>query len=118
MTWAGAVLIGLPYAAALALIARIGELVSTLGPIIAAFPLIAVGRSTRRISSNARTRRSSGEWCRTRLETTKWSPGKGDPSAAPTWNSQFRVDTVFGLAYWIIDADGSIPMTPPGTETP
>jgi predicted PurR-regulated permease PerM len=43
MTWVGAVLIGLPYAAALALIAGIGELVPTLGPIIAAIPLIAVG---------------------------------------------------------------------------
>jgi predicted PurR-regulated permease PerM len=43
MTWFGAVLIGLPYAAALALIAGIGELVPTLGPIVAAIPLIAVG---------------------------------------------------------------------------
>lgn len=43
MTWVGAVLIGLPYAAALALVAGIGELVPTLGPIIAAIPLIAVG---------------------------------------------------------------------------
>src|SRR5262249_22724255 len=43
MTWVGAVVIGLPYAAALALIAGIGELVPTLGPIIAAIPLIAVG---------------------------------------------------------------------------
>ena len=43
MTWIGAVVIGLPYAAALALIAGIGELVPTLGPIIAAIPLIAVG---------------------------------------------------------------------------
>lgn len=43
MTWVGAVIIGLPYAAALALIAGIGELIPTLGPIIAAIPLIAVG---------------------------------------------------------------------------
>jgi predicted PurR-regulated permease PerM len=43
LTWIGAMLIGLPYAAALALIAGIGELVPTLGPIIAAIPLIAVG---------------------------------------------------------------------------
>lgn len=43
MTWVGAVLIGLPYAAALALIAGIGELIPTLGPIIAAVPLVAVG---------------------------------------------------------------------------
>lgn len=43
MTWLGATAIGLPYAAALALIAGIGELIPTLGPIIAAIPLIAVG---------------------------------------------------------------------------
>jgi predicted PurR-regulated permease PerM len=43
MTWVGTSLIGLPYAAALALIAGAGELVPTLGPIIAAIPLIAVG---------------------------------------------------------------------------
>jgi predicted PurR-regulated permease PerM len=43
MTWLGATVIGLPYAAALALIAGVGELVPTLGPIIAAIPLIAVG---------------------------------------------------------------------------
>jgi predicted PurR-regulated permease PerM len=43
MTWVGALLIGLPYASALALIAGIGELIPTLGPIIAAIPLIAVG---------------------------------------------------------------------------
>ena len=43
LTWIGATLIGLPYAAALALIAGIGELVPTLGPIFAAIPLIAVG---------------------------------------------------------------------------
>jgi predicted PurR-regulated permease PerM len=36
-------LIGLPYAAALALIAAVGELVPNLGPIIAAIPLVAVG---------------------------------------------------------------------------
>jgi predicted PurR-regulated permease PerM len=43
MTWFGALLLGLPYAAALALIAGVGELVPNLGPIIAAIPLIAVG---------------------------------------------------------------------------
>jgi putative permease len=43
MTWVGALLLGLPYAAALALIAAIGELVPNLGPIIASIPLIAAG---------------------------------------------------------------------------
>jgi predicted PurR-regulated permease PerM len=43
MTWVGALVIGLPYAAALALIAGFGELIPTLGPIVAAIPLIAVG---------------------------------------------------------------------------
>jgi predicted PurR-regulated permease PerM len=43
MTWLGATLLGLPYAAALALIAGVGELVPNLGPIIAAVPLIVVG---------------------------------------------------------------------------
>jgi predicted PurR-regulated permease PerM len=43
MTWLGATLLGLPYAAALALIAGFGELVPNLGPIIAAIPLIMVG---------------------------------------------------------------------------
>jgi predicted PurR-regulated permease PerM len=43
MTWLGATLLGLPYAAALALIAGFGELVPNLGPIIAAIPLIVVG---------------------------------------------------------------------------
>jgi predicted PurR-regulated permease PerM len=43
MTWLGASLIGLPYVAALALIAGIGELVPNVGPIVAAIPLIAVG---------------------------------------------------------------------------
>jgi predicted PurR-regulated permease PerM len=43
LTWAGALVLGLPYAAALALIAAVGELIPNLGPIIAAIPLIAVG---------------------------------------------------------------------------
>jgi predicted PurR-regulated permease PerM len=43
MTWVGASLIGLPYVAALAFIAGIGELVPNVGPIVAAIPLIAVG---------------------------------------------------------------------------
>jgi predicted PurR-regulated permease PerM len=43
MTWVGAVLIGLPYAAAHALVAGVGELVPTLGPIFAAIQLVAVG---------------------------------------------------------------------------
>jgi predicted PurR-regulated permease PerM len=43
LTWLGALAIGLPYAAALALIAAVGELIPNLGPIIAAIPLIAVG---------------------------------------------------------------------------
>jgi predicted PurR-regulated permease PerM len=42
MTWVGAMLIGLPYAAALALTPD-RELIPTLGPIFAAIPLIAVG---------------------------------------------------------------------------
>jgi predicted PurR-regulated permease PerM len=43
LTWLGALAIGLPYAAALALIAAVGELIPNLGPVIAAIPLIAVG---------------------------------------------------------------------------
>ncbi len=43
MTWVGALVLGLPYAAALALFAAIGELVPNLGPIVASVPLIAVG---------------------------------------------------------------------------
>jgi predicted PurR-regulated permease PerM len=43
MTWIGALILGLPYAAALALIAAVGELVPNLGPIIASIPLIVVG---------------------------------------------------------------------------
>jgi predicted PurR-regulated permease PerM len=43
LTWLGALAIGLPYAAALALIAAVGELIPNLGPIIAAMPLITVG---------------------------------------------------------------------------
>jgi predicted PurR-regulated permease PerM len=43
MTWAGAMVLGLPYAAALALIAGVGELVPNFGPIIAAVPLVLVG---------------------------------------------------------------------------
>jgi len=43
MTWVGATLIGLPYAGALALLAGIGEVIPTVGPIVAAIPLIAVG---------------------------------------------------------------------------
>ena len=43
MTWVGALVLGLPYAAALALIAAVGELVPNVGPIIAAIPLVAVG---------------------------------------------------------------------------
>jgi predicted PurR-regulated permease PerM len=43
MTWIVALVLGLPYAGALALIAAIGELVPNLGPIIAASPLITVG---------------------------------------------------------------------------
>jgi predicted PurR-regulated permease PerM len=43
LTWIAALLIGLPYAGALALIAAVGELVPNLGPIIAAIPLIVVG---------------------------------------------------------------------------
>jgi predicted PurR-regulated permease PerM len=43
LTWIGASLIGLPYAAALALIAGVGEVIPTVGPIVAAIPLVAVG---------------------------------------------------------------------------
>ena len=43
LTWIGASVIGLPYAAALALVAGIGEVVPNVGPIVAAIPLIAVG---------------------------------------------------------------------------
>jgi predicted PurR-regulated permease PerM len=43
LTWVAALVLGLPYAGALALIAAIGELVPNLGPIIAAVPLILVG---------------------------------------------------------------------------
>jgi putative permease len=43
LTWLAALLIGLPYAGALALMAAVGELVPNFGPIIAAIPLIIVG---------------------------------------------------------------------------
>jgi predicted PurR-regulated permease PerM len=43
LTWIAALLIGLPYAGALALVAAVGELVPNLGPIIAAIPFIVVG---------------------------------------------------------------------------
>lgn len=43
LTWIAALLIGLPYAGALALIAAVGELVPNFGPIVAAIPLIIVG---------------------------------------------------------------------------
>jgi predicted PurR-regulated permease PerM len=43
LTWIAAMVLGLPYAGALALIAAVGELVPNLGPIIAALPLILVG---------------------------------------------------------------------------
>jgi predicted PurR-regulated permease PerM len=43
MTWVAALAIGLPYAGALALIAGVGELIPTLGPIIAAVPFVAIG---------------------------------------------------------------------------
>jgi predicted PurR-regulated permease PerM len=43
MTWVGALLLGLPYAGALALVAGVGELVPNLGPILAAIPLVLVG---------------------------------------------------------------------------
>jgi predicted PurR-regulated permease PerM len=43
LTWIAALIIGLPYAGALALIAAVGELIPNLGPIIAAIPLIMVG---------------------------------------------------------------------------
>jgi predicted PurR-regulated permease PerM len=43
LTWVVALLLGLPYAGALALVAAAGELVPNLGPIIAAIPLIVVG---------------------------------------------------------------------------
>jgi len=43
MTWIGALILGLPYAGALALVAAVGELVPNLGPIIAAVPLVVVG---------------------------------------------------------------------------
>jgi predicted PurR-regulated permease PerM len=43
LTWVVALLLGLPYAGALALVAAVGELVPNLGPIIASIPLIVVG---------------------------------------------------------------------------
>ena len=43
LTWIGALVLGLPYAGALALIAAVGELVPNLGPIIASVPLVVVG---------------------------------------------------------------------------
>ena len=43
LTWLSALIIGLPYAGALALVAAVGELVPNLGPIIASIPLIVVG---------------------------------------------------------------------------
>ncbi len=43
LTWIAALVLGLPYAGALALVAAIGELVPNLGPIIAAIPLVVVG---------------------------------------------------------------------------
>jgi predicted PurR-regulated permease PerM len=43
LTWIAALVIGLPYAGALALMAAIGELIPNLGPIIAAIPLVIVG---------------------------------------------------------------------------
>jgi predicted PurR-regulated permease PerM len=43
MTLVGALVLGLPYAGALALIAAVGELVPNLGPILAAIPLVLVG---------------------------------------------------------------------------
>lgn len=43
LTWFAVVAIGLPYAGALALLAAIGELVPTLGPIVAAIPFVIIG---------------------------------------------------------------------------
>jgi predicted PurR-regulated permease PerM len=43
MTWTAALILGLPYAGALAFMAALGELVPGIGPIIAAVPLITVG---------------------------------------------------------------------------
>jgi predicted PurR-regulated permease PerM len=43
LTWVIALVLGLPYAGALALVAAVGELVPNLGPIIAAIPLVVVG---------------------------------------------------------------------------
>ncbi len=43
MTWIAALVLGLPYAGALALVSAIGELIPNLGPIVAAIPLIVVG---------------------------------------------------------------------------
>jgi predicted PurR-regulated permease PerM len=43
MTYVVALVIGLPYAGALALIAALGELVPNIGPILASVPLVAVG---------------------------------------------------------------------------
>jgi predicted PurR-regulated permease PerM len=43
LTWLAALILGLPYAGALALIAAVGELVPNLGPFIAAIPLVVVG---------------------------------------------------------------------------
>ncbi len=42
LTWLAAVLIGVPYAAGLALIAGVGELIPTLGPILAGIPFVAI----------------------------------------------------------------------------
>jgi len=43
LTWIAALVLGLPYAGAIALIAGVGELVPNLGPFIAAIPLILIG---------------------------------------------------------------------------
>jgi predicted PurR-regulated permease PerM len=43
MTWIAALVIGLPYLAALALIAAVGELIPGIGPIIAAIPFVVIG---------------------------------------------------------------------------
>ncbi len=43
LTWFAAMILGLTYAGALALIAAVGELVPNLGPIIASIPLVVVG---------------------------------------------------------------------------
>jgi predicted PurR-regulated permease PerM len=46
LTWIGALIIGLPYAGALALIAAVGELIPNLGPIVAGVVLVLVGFAT------------------------------------------------------------------------